>query len=64
MQKFMKTVNIRTIMNIIHQNGCLTKNYEYFFKKVLTTVNKHANIGNVVRNDTKNSLKFFERYRK
>lgn len=64
MQKFMKTVNIRTIMNIIHQKRLLTKNYEYFFKKVLTTVNKHANIGNVVRNDTKNSLKFFERYRK
>ena len=36
------------------------KKYEYFFKKV----NKDANIGNVVRNGTQNSLKIFERYKK
>lgn len=40
------------------------KKYEYFFKKVLTRVNKDANIGNAVRNGTQNSLKIFERYKK
>lgn len=40
------------------------KKYEYFFKKVLTRVNKDANIVNVVRNGTQNSLKIFERYKK
>ena len=64
MQKFTKTVNIRAIMNNIHLKHGFYKKYEYFFKKVLTRVNKDANIGNVVRNGTQNSLKIFERYKK
>ena len=52
MHKFMKTANIHAQMNIIHFKRGFFEKYEYFFKKVLTRVNKDANIGNVVRNGT------------